>query len=78
MVYGVGAGNTVEENSSILFIIRVRWLPSATVYTASKTLHRQYRPVLKSRIPLRYLVADTSEAGRGPAASWNLDYHLAR
>jgi len=26
----------------------------------------------KSQIPLRYLVADRSEAGRRPAASWNL------
>jgi len=32
----------------------------------------------KSQIPLRYLVADKSEAGRRPAASWNLAYHLAR
>jgi len=30
-----------------------------------------------SQIPLRYLVADRSEAGRRPAASWNLAYHLA-
>jgi len=30
------------------------------------------------QIPLRYLVADRSEAGRRPAASWNLAYHLAR
>ena len=29
----------------------------------------------KSQIPLRYLVADNSEAGRRPAASWNLPYH---
>jgi len=26
----------------------------------------------KSQIPLRHLVADRSEAGRRPAASWNL------
>ena len=32
----------------------------------------------KSQIPLRYLVADRSEAGRKPAASCNLAYHLAR
>jgi len=32
----------------------------------------------KSQIPLRYLLADRSEAGRRPAASWNLAYHLAR
>jgi len=32
----------------------------------------------KSQIPLRYLVADRSEAGRRPATSWNLAYHLAR
>jgi len=31
-----------------------------------------------SQIPLRYLVADRSEAGRTPAASWNLAYYLAR
>ena len=31
----------------------------------------------KSQIPLRYLVADRSEAGRRPAASWNLAYHLS-
>jgi len=30
----------------------------------------------KSQIPLRYLVAEWSEAGRRPAASWNLAYHL--
>jgi len=30
-----------------------------------------------SQIPLRYLVADRFEAGRRPAASWNLAYHLA-
>jgi len=23
-----GAGNTVEENSSVFFLIRMRWLPS--------------------------------------------------
>jgi len=34
--------------------------------------------VTKSQFPLRYLVADRSEAGRRPAASWNLAYHLAR
>ena len=32
----------------------------------------------KGQIPLRYLVADRSEAGRRPAVSWNLAYHLAR
>jgi len=32
----------------------------------------------KGQIPLRYLVADRSEAGRRPAANWNLAYHLAR
>jgi len=32
----------------------------------------------KSQIPLRYLLADRSEAGRRPVASWNLAYHLAR
>jgi len=32
----------------------------------------------QSQIPLRYLVADRSEAGRRPAASRNLAYHLAR
>jgi len=32
----------------------------------------------KSQIPLHYLVADRSEAGRRPAASWNLAYHLTR
>ena len=32
----------------------------------------------KSQIPLRYLMADRSEAGRRPAASRNLAYHLAR
>ena len=31
-----------------------------------------------SRIPLRYLVADRSDAGHRPVASWNLAYHLAR
>jgi len=36
------------------------------------------RPVVcKGQIPLRYLVADRFEAGRRPAASWNLAYHLA-
>jgi len=30
----------------------------------------------KGQIPLRYLVADRSEAGRRPAASWNLAYRL--
>jgi len=32
----------------------------------------------KGLIPLLYLVADRFEAGRRPAASWNLAYHLAR
>jgi len=32
----------------------------------------------KSQIAIRYLVGDRSEAGRRPAASWNLAYHLAR
>ena len=31
-----------------------------------------------SEIPLHYLVADRSKAGRRPAVSWNLAYHLAR
>jgi len=31
-----------------------------------------------SQIPLRYLVTGRSEAGRRPAASWNLACHLAR
>ena len=26
--YGDGAGNTVEENSGIFSLIRMRWLPS--------------------------------------------------
>jgi len=33
--------------------------------------------LIYSQIPLRYLVADTSKAGRRPAASWNLAYQLA-
>jgi len=32
----------------------------------------------KSQIPLRCLAADRFKAGRRPAASWNLAYHLAR
>ena len=32
----------------------------------------------KSQILLRYLVTDRFEAGRRPAASWNVAYHLAR
>jgi len=32
----------------------------------------------KGQIPLGYLVADRSEAGRRPAASWNLAYHPVR
>jgi len=32
----------------------------------------------KGQIPLRYLVADRSEAGRRPAASRNLADHLER
>ena len=32
----------------------------------------------KGQFPSRYLVADRSEAGLRPAASWNLAYHLAR
>jgi len=32
----------------------------------------------KGQIPLRYLVANRSEAGRRPAASRNLACHLAR
>jgi len=36
------------------------------------------RLICKSQIPLRYLVADRSEAGRRSAASWNLAYHLTR
>jgi len=39
---------------------------------------RLYFELTKSQTPLRYLVADRSEAGRRPAASWNLAYHLAR
>jgi len=30
------------------------------------------------QIPLCYFIADRFEAGRRPAASWNLAYHLAR
>jgi len=34
--------------------------------------------ISKGQIPLHYLVADRYEAGRRPAASWNLACHLAR
>jgi len=32
----------------------------------------------KAKFHYSYLVADRSEAGRRPAASWNLTYHLVR
>jgi len=35
------------------------------------------RPV-RSQIPVCYLVADRSEAGRRPAASWNLAYSTSK
>jgi len=41
----------------------------------SKTMH--HNVYFKGQIPLRYLVADRFEAGRRPAASWNLANHLA-
>ena len=34
--------------------------------------------VLKAKFHYAILVADRSEAGRRPAASWNLAYHLLR
>jgi len=33
---------------------------------------------VKTKFHHAILVADRSEAGRGPTASWNLAYHLAR
>jgi len=33
---------------------------------------------VKAKFHYATLVADRSEAGRRPAASWNLAYHLAR
>ena len=33
---------------------------------------------VKAKFHYAILVADRSEAGRRPAASWNLAYHLAR
>jgi len=41
----------------------------------AKNQNSQCAVIPKSQIPLRYLVADRSEAGRSPAASWNLVYH---
>jgi len=37
-------------------------------------IHDQFRP-LKAKFHYAVLVADRSEAGRRPAASWNLTYH---
>jgi len=34
--------------------------------------------LIKAKIHYAIVVADRSEAGRRPAASWNLAYHLAR
>ena len=34
--------------------------------------------VIKAKFHHAILVADRSEAGRRPVASWNLAYHLAR
>jgi len=43
--YGYRVDNTAEENSSIFFLVRLRWLPSARQgqqrRTGSKTLHQQ-------------------------------------
>jgi len=53
---------------------------------ARYTLRPGVRPSVSARLEAyviietaeRYLVADRSEAGRRPTASWNLAYHLAR
>jgi len=47
-------------------------IESVTVASVSES-----KVVDKGQIPLRYLVADRFEAGRRPAASWNLAYHPA-
>jgi len=39
---------------------------------------RFYRATHKAKFHYAILIADGSEAGRRPTASWNLAYHLAR
>jgi len=38
----------------------------------------RHSETVKAKFHYAILVADRSEAGRRPAASWNLAYHLAR
>jgi len=46
VTYGDNAGNTVEENSSVFTLIRMRWLPPAQGNVDSKTLLKQNHPDL--------------------------------
>jgi len=50
-MYGDSVDNTAEQNSSVFFLIRIRWLQSARA-SGSKTLHRQNPPVLNWRCQL--------------------------
>jgi len=40
--------------------------------------YQQFLWITKAELHYAILVANKSEAGRRPAASWNLAYHLAR
>jgi len=85
---GAGAYDNTSANvlllvvSSALHVIHVPSTPSIRHHK----LHLQrfsanaayFSSLVKGQIPLRYLVADSRfEAGRRPAASWNLAYQLA-
>ena len=49
--YEDSVDNTVQENSSVFALIRMRWLPSARACGAEK-LHQQNPPVLNWRCRL--------------------------
>jgi len=52
------------------------WTPTGTAGTDFGSVSSV--PSVKAKFHYAILVADRSEAGRRPAASWNLAYHLAR
>ena len=55
---------------------RNMWIVHKAIVMVVHKRHLLRNSVGKRQIPLRYLVADRFEAGRRPAASWNLAYHL--
>jgi len=66
------AVKTQAINLLVLFSFKLRLDSSDWPWSFTK------RMLLQAKFHYAILVADRSEAGRRPATSWNLAYHLAR